>query len=50
MCKCPYTYYITVIEDTTTGEVVGTGTLLMEQKFIRNCAVVSLIISYTYLT
>uniref|UniRef100_A0A1B6E2U9 Glucosamine 6-phosphate N-acetyltransferase n=1 Tax=Clastoptera arizonana TaxID=38151 RepID=A0A1B6E2U9_9HEMI len=35
----PCTYYIAVIEDLSNGEVVGTGTLLLEKKFIRNCGV-----------
>ncbi|KAK9496857.1 hypothetical protein O3M35_012916 [Rhynocoris fuscipes] len=31
-------YYVTVIEDLSSGQVIGTGTLLIEQKFIHNCA------------
>lgn len=38
MCYCPNTYYVTVVEDTTSGEVVGSGTLVVEQKFIHGCA------------
>jgi len=38
MKSCPNTYYIIVVEDTHTGEVIGTATLLMEQKFIHDCA------------
>ncbi|XP_075223035.1 glucosamine 6-phosphate N-acetyltransferase isoform X2 [Lycorma delicatula] len=36
---CPNSYYITVIEDTIINKVIGTGTLIVEQKFIHNCAV-----------
>ncbi|XP_040567323.1 probable glucosamine 6-phosphate N-acetyltransferase [Lepeophtheirus salmonis] len=32
------TYYVIVIEDTTKEEIIGCATLLIEQKFIRNCA------------
>jgi len=38
MKKCPNTYYITVIEDLNSGEVIGSATLLMEQKIIHGCA------------
>jgi len=38
MKDTPNTYYITVVEDSNTGEVIGTATLLLEQKFIRDCA------------
>ena len=31
------TYLVTVIEDTTTGQVVGSATLVVEDKFIHNC-------------
>ena len=41
MKECPDTYYVTVIEDTLTGQIVGSGTLVVEQKFIHECAVVS---------
>lgn len=33
-------YYITVIEDVASGQVIGSGTLFIEQKFIHNCALV----------
>lgn len=38
MKKCPETYLVTVIEDTTTNKVIGAATLVVEQKFIHNCA------------
>lgn len=41
MQACPNTYYVTVIEDTTNGQVIGSSTLVVEQKFIHGCAVVS---------
>jgi len=34
----PGTYYVTVIEDQNSGEVVGAATLLIEQKFVHHCA------------
>lgn len=34
MKSCPDTYYIVVIEDTTLGKVVGSASLIKEQKFI----------------
>ncbi|KAI1259037.1 glucosamine 6-phosphate N-acetyltransferase [Xylariaceae sp. FL1019] len=34
------TYYILVIEDTSTGKVVGTGNLLVERKFIHSLGLV----------
>lgn len=39
MQACPNTYYVTVIEDTTNGQVIGSSTLVIEQKFIHGCAV-----------
>jgi len=38
MAKCPNTYYINVIEDKSTETIIGSATLLIEQKFIHNCA------------
>lgn len=38
MKSCPNTYYVTVVEDTEKGVVVGTATLVAELKFIRNLA------------
>ncbi|XP_015597895.1 probable glucosamine 6-phosphate N-acetyltransferase [Cephus cinctus] len=31
-------YYIVVVEDMNTGKVIGSSTLVVEQKFIHNCA------------
>lgn len=38
MKACPNTYYVTVIEDTLTNQIVGSATLVVEQKFIHECA------------
>ncbi|XP_060646371.1 probable glucosamine 6-phosphate N-acetyltransferase isoform X2 [Drosophila nasuta] len=32
-------YYVTVIEDTRKGEIIGAASLIIERKFIHNCAV-----------
>ena len=40
MKSCPSTYYIIVVEDTKLEKIVGTGTLILEQKFIHEIAVV----------
>lgn len=39
MKACPNTYYVTVIEDLETNQIVGSATLVVEQKFIHECAV-----------
>lgn len=31
-------YYVTVIEDTRNGEIIGAATLVLEHKFIHGCA------------
>jgi glucosamine-phosphate N-acetyltransferase len=36
MKLCPGTYYVAVIEDTTNGQIIGTATLVVEQKFIHS--------------
>jgi glucosamine-phosphate N-acetyltransferase len=36
MKACSNTYYVVVIEDTLIRKIVGTGTFVYEQKFIRN--------------
>ena len=33
-------YYVTVVEDTTTNQVIGAATLVVEQKFIHSLATV----------
>ena len=38
MMKNTGSYYIIVIEDANTEKVVATATLVVEQKFIHNCA------------
>lgn len=38
MMKTTGSYYIIVIEDASTGKVIATATLVVEQKFIHNCA------------
>jgi len=38
MKQCPNTYYITVIEDTQKGQVIGSASLVVEQKFIHEIA------------
>ena len=32
-------YYVTVIEDTRKNEIIGAATLVIERKFIHNCAI-----------
>lgn len=41
MKNCKDTYYATVIEDTSTNQIIAGATLEIEQKFIRQCAIVS---------
>ena len=41
MQACPNSYFVVVIEDTLVGEVVGSATLAVEQKFIRRTKCVS---------
>lgn len=36
--KASQDYLICVIEDTRTQKIVGTGSLILEQKFIHECA------------
>lgn len=35
-------YYVIVIEDKNTGKVIGSATLVTEQKFIHDCALVGI--------
>jgi len=41
MKQCPGTYFVIVIEDVDKCQVVGSATLVVEQKFIHNAAIVS---------
>ena len=45
MKRCPGTYFVIVIEDVEQCQLVGTATLVVEQKFIHNAAVVSTVFS-----
>lgn len=40
MMKDTGSYYTIVIEDVTIGKIVASATLVVEQKFIHNCALV----------
>nr|CAG4644375.1 EOG090X0FKI [Lepidurus arcticus] len=39
MKSSPETYYVTVLEDKNTHRVIGSATLLLERKFVRQCAI-----------
>ena len=41
MLHCKGTFYILVVEDTGTKELIGCATLLVEQKFIHSAGTVS---------
>lgn len=41
MKACADSYYIVVIEDTTLGQIVGSASLVKEQKFIHHATAVS---------
>ncbi|KAL8601550.1 hypothetical protein ACOMHN_003816 [Nucella lapillus] len=38
MKGCPDTYYIVVIEDTSVGQIIGSASLIKEQKFIHSAS------------
>ncbi|XP_076234139.1 glucosamine 6-phosphate N-acetyltransferase [Calliopsis andreniformis] len=38
MMKSTGSYYLVVIEDVSTGKTIASATLVLEQKFIHNCA------------
>lgn len=38
MKACDDTYYVTVIEDLRTGQIIGSATLVKEQKFIHRAS------------
>jgi glucosamine-phosphate N-acetyltransferase len=40
----PGTYYVTVIEDVNTGKIIAAATLVVELKFIRQCAMVRILL------
>ena len=40
MKECPNTYYIAVIENTDTRKIVAAASLILEQKFIHEIAMV----------
>lgn len=42
MKSCKGMYYVTVVEDTSISKIVGSATLLIEQKFIHSCALVNI--------
>ena len=46
MKSCKDSYYIVVIEDTSTKKIIGNGTLAVEFKFIHTAAKVSLTVLY----
>ena len=37
MKNSPNTYFITVIVDTELDQIIGAGTIIVEQKFIHGC-------------
>lgn len=41
MKECPNTYYIVVIEDTAIKKIVAAASLVLEQKFIHEIALVT---------
>lgn len=38
MRACPNTFYIVVLEDTSSNQVIGSASLIIEHKFIHQCA------------
>ncbi|OON18818.1 hypothetical protein X801_05322 [Opisthorchis viverrini] len=37
MCVCPDTYFIVVVEDSVSAELMAAATLFVELKFIHSC-------------
>ncbi len=48
MKNCNGTYYTTVIVDTERDVIIGAASLIVEKKFIHDCAVVSYIVHLLY--
>ena len=46
MKSCAGTYYLIVVEDTKLEKIVASGTLIVEQKFIHEAAVVCTTLSH----
>ena len=44
MKRCSGTYYILVVEDTTKSQIIGSATLVLEQKFIHSAGTVRLLL------
>ena len=42
MKNCPENYYVTVLEDTETNQVIGSATLVKELKFIHDASAVNI--------
>lgn len=40
MKKCKNGYYITIIEDLSTNQIIGSATLAIEKKFIHSAGLV----------
>lgn len=40
MASRPEEYYIIVIQDLSTGKIVGSGSIFLERKFIHDCGLV----------
>ncbi|KAA3679357.1 glucosamine-phosphate N-acetyltransferase [Paragonimus westermani] len=38
MMRCPDTYYILVLENTSSNQIIAAATLVIERKFIHSCA------------
>lgn len=43
MKNCNGTYYTTVIVDTNKDQIIGTASLIVEKKFIHECALVTIL-------
>lgn len=45
MASCSGTYYLIVVEDTELAKIVASGTLVVEQKYIHEIAVVCIFVA-----